>query len=417
VNPAWKAAIELLKRDAIVPALGERAELDPEGWAQILAKLPPESPVAKLGSERIALLSGSKVREELSRLIAADEAKSGEHGLLEELERVIRYQRDLKTLVENYVSFIDFYHPEKLAAFQAGRLLMDGRSAELCVHVDDIGKHSTLNQGSKTYLAYCELLRRATGEKRNICAAFTSGDGRTLFVGRNGVFYDRAGKDWDATIVKVVEAPISLREAFWSPWRKIAGMIEQQINKVLAAKEAAAQEAASKSIEATAAPGPPPPPPKPPETPASGAALASAVAAVGIALGFLSTAVATVMGFIAGLPLWKTLLGLLGVLLLVSGPSMAIAYFRLRQRDLAPLLNASGWAINRTILLSLKLGRKLTAIPVLPKGAKRDLRDPYADSKARLRLVVVLLVLAAAAAALWYFGFLDEIFYLVRGQR
>jgi len=366
--------------------------------------------VAKLGSQRIEELAQSKVRQELLRTIEADLAKSGEHGLLEEVERLIRYQRDLKTLVENYISFTDFYHPTKLAAFQAGRLLMDGRSAELCISVEDIGKHSTLNQGSKTYLAYCELVRRASGEKKNICAAFTNGDGRSLFVGRNGVFYDRAGKDWDATIVKVVEAPISLREAFWSPWRKIGGMIGAQINKVLAAKEAAAQEAASKSIDGTSAPAPP----KPAETPASGAALASAVAAVGIALGFLSTAVATLMGFVAGLPLWKTVLGLVGVLLLVSGPSVAIAYFRLRQRDLAPLLNASGWAINRTILLSLKLGKKLTQMPMLPKGARRDLRDPYADSKARLRLVVILVVVAAVVGTVWYFGFLDELIALIK---
>ena len=34
-------------------------------------------------------------------------------------------------------------------------------------------------------------------------AAFTAGDVDFLFVGRNGVFYDRAGNDWDATIVSI----------------------------------------------------------------------------------------------------------------------------------------------------------------------------------------------------------------------
>ena len=415
INPAWRAQVAALDRDAIVPLLGDRAELDAEGWAKVVSMLPPASPVTKLGSERIRALASSDVRRKMTQTIDADLAKSSEHGLLDELERLARYQRDLKTLAENFVSFTDFYHPTKLAACQAGRLLMDGRAADLCVPVEDIGKHATLNQGSNTYLAYCELVRRATGEKRSICAAFTNGTGEALFVGRNGIFYDRAGKDWDATIVKTIEAPISLREAFWSPWRKIGGMIEQQINKILAAREAAAQEAAATQIQGAPAGAPPAPAAKPPEpAPASGAAIASAVAAVGIALGFLSTAVATVLGYVAGMPLWKTLLGIVGVVLLVSGPSVAIAYLRLRRRDLAPILNASGWAINRTILLSLKLGRKLTQMPMLPKGARRDLRDPYADSKARWRFLLVVLLLGAIVFGAWWFGFLDELLAALR---
>ncbi len=35
-----------------------------------------------------------------------------------------------------------------------------------------------------------------------IVAAFTAGDVDFLFVGRNGVFYDREGRDWDATITQ-----------------------------------------------------------------------------------------------------------------------------------------------------------------------------------------------------------------------
>ena len=42
-----------------------------------------------------------------------------------------------------------------------------------------------------------------------IAAAFTGGDSDHLMVGRNGIFYDRQGQDWDATIIKVIEKPIS----------------------------------------------------------------------------------------------------------------------------------------------------------------------------------------------------------------
>ena len=39
-------------------------------------------------------------------------------------------------------------------------------------------------------------------------------------------------------------------------------------------------------------------------------------------------------------------LGLLALMLLISGPSMLLAWLKLRQRNLGPLLDANGWAIN-----------------------------------------------------------------------
>ena len=44
--------------------------------------------------------------------------------------------------------------------------------------------------------------RKSTNQKLQIVAAFTAGDSDNLMVGRNGVFYDRKGQDWDATITK-----------------------------------------------------------------------------------------------------------------------------------------------------------------------------------------------------------------------
>ncbi len=89
-----------------------------------------------------------------------------------------------------------------------------------------------------TYLAYCDCARKGTGEKMSIVAAFTGGDSDNLMVGRNGIFYDRKGRDWDATITKIVDNPISIRQAFWSPYKKLVRMIEER-----AAKQAAAADA------------------------------------------------------------------------------------------------------------------------------------------------------------------------------
>lgn len=84
---------------------------------------------------------------------------------------------------------------------------------------------------SRAYLAYCDVSRTASAEKMTIVAAFTAGDSDNLMVGRNGVFVDRDGKDWDATITKLVENPIPIRQAFWSPYKKLLRFIEEQIAK------------------------------------------------------------------------------------------------------------------------------------------------------------------------------------------
>ena len=93
-----------------------------------------------------------------------------------------------------------------------------------------------------TYLLYCDCVRRATGERRQIVAAVTNGDADNLMVGRNGIFYDRDGLDWDATITKIVDNPISLRQAFWAPYKKLVRLIEEQVAKRAAAADAAATQ-------------------------------------------------------------------------------------------------------------------------------------------------------------------------------
>src|SRR5206468_3660144 len=101
---------------------------------------------------------------------------------------------------------------------------LDGRAFRLVVPVADAAKHGTLASMACTYLAYCDLARGA--EKRQIAVAVTNGDADNIFVGRNGVFYDRAGADWDATVTKIVANPISIREAFWTPYKKFIRLVD-----------------------------------------------------------------------------------------------------------------------------------------------------------------------------------------------
>jgi len=116
------------------------------------------------------------------------------------------------------------------------------------------------------------------------------------------------------------------------------------------------------------------------------------------ALGF-SDAVATGL---AKLPTWKLPLVLLGLILLISLPSMAIAWLKLRQRTLGPILEGNGWAVNGRVKINIPFGSALTETATMPPNARRSLEDPYEDKEAarqkrRVIVLIVLLVLASAA--------------------
>jgi hypothetical protein len=127
------------------------------------------------------------------------------------------------------------------------------------------------------------------------------------------------------------------------------------------------------------------------------------VAALGVAVGGLTAALGVVLQAFFGLRLWMPA-GLLALVLLISGPSMLIAYLKLRQRNLGPLLDATGWAVNSKAKINIPFGRSLTTTAKLPLGAIADLVDPFVikrhwKGKAFAAVVVIPLLLS-----LWFFG-------------
>jgi hypothetical protein len=417
VNPTWLSRIGDFASDLVFPLLGDNiTEISENDWAAINEKIgpycawyasKPATPLAERDEQTLEEILSSPSVCAASALMAEDLAKAEDFKLIDTLERLVRYRRDLPVLLRNFINFADFYDPDGLATFQVGTLYLDARSCELCFSVDDIGKHSSQSVSSKMFLAYCEIQRRSDGLKKTICAAFTAGGSQTLWIGRSGVFYDRTGRDWDATIVKVVENSISLKESFWSPWRKMARMVGEQVNKLIAAKESSTQASFKKGVEETGqsvSSGQPPVQPVAVQQ-AGGAAMASSVAALGIALGFISTAATAALGLLTGMPLWKTMLAIMGLFLMVSGPSMVLCYFRIRSRDLAPVLNACGWAVNKSIPLPIKLARRLTREAEIPASAALSAADdPYDDEKEnrKTRITVLLVILALSLVALYF---------------
>ena len=408
VNPAWAAALQTLREQAVQPVFGEAlTELTQAQWEQLKSTLSqcqewlaacPATPLGSLPEAEVQELLASGAETELLALLDQDEAEKEHSEQAMALEKLIRLQRDLLELLNNFVSFSRFYRREG-AAFQAGTLFLDGRSCDLTVEVADAPAHSTLAAMAKTYLAYCECKRE--GEKKTIVAAFTAGDVDFLFVGRNGVFYDCAGNDWDATIVKLIDNPTSIGQAFFSPYKKFLRMIEEQVAKHAAAKnDLVNTNLGDSAAKLTTAPTELAPAAAPRKTDVG------TVAAIGVALGSLSAVAVGIFGKFIELGPWIPM-AILGIILAISGPSMMIAWLKLRQRSLGPILDASGWAINGRMNINLGLGRSLSQTAKVPLNAKRNLADPFADShKLRNSLWLVAGVVLALLLA-WRLGWLN----------
>lgn len=399
VNPAWAAALATLHRAAVAPVLGaEQRTLTEAEWKALNAKFAPYetwlggkagSAVEQLGLARVKEILAGPGRAALAELVARDKALEPQFKAISDVDRLTHYHRDLRALLHNFVNFADFYSRDRYAIFQAGVLYLDSRSTELCL---PSGGPSPLAAMSRAYIAYCDC-RRAGGATMKIAACFTQGDSDYLFVGRNGVFYDRKGRDWDAVITSIVDNPISIRQAFWSPYKKFIRLVEEQVAKRAAAADAASTGKLAAAAETTAnADKAKPAEPKKIDV--------GTVAALGVAVGAIGGALGAIATGLARLAVWQLPLVLLGLILLISLPSMAIAWLKLRQRTLGPILEAGGWAVNGRVRINIPFGSKLTELPVLPAGAQRSLDDPYEDRKAkrRRRMYLVLVLIVAAAA-------------------
>ena len=402
VNPAWAGALATLHAKAVAPVFGAaKASLTADEWAALNAQFAAYetwlggkagSAVEKLGLARIKEILAGPGRAALAKLVALEP----EFKAISDVERLVRYYRDLRALLHNFVNFADFYSRDRWATFQAGTLYLDSRSTELCLRVDGPNPLAAM---SKAYITYCTCTR-AGAAPQTIAACFTQGDSDYLFVGRHGVFYDRAGRDWGAVVTSIVDNPISIHQAFWSPYKKFIRMVEEQVAKRAAAADAESTTKLAATAEKTFS------------ATVSGVALPVAapkkidvgtVAALGVAVGAIGGALGAVATGLARLALWQLPLVVVGLVFVISLPSMAIAWLKLHQRTLGPILEGNGWAVNGRVKINIPFGSALTDVAMLPPGAIRSLEDPYEDKEAaKQRRVIALFVLVGlAAAAFW----------------
>ena len=420
INPAWAAPFNVVK-DAAIAA--DKKTLTEADWTAIGAKFAAYTAwkaakagasVEKLGLAKVNEMLQQDNKQALLDLVAQDMALKEEVENIEMVDMFLHMLRDFYRLLKNFITFSDFYKKDKKvsAIFQSGTLIVDQRACRFCMKVENMAAHNASAATSGMFLVYCDCTTKTSAAKQQIVAAVTVGEVGNLIVGKNAVYYDNAGVEWDAVITKVVENPISVMEAFWNPYRRMSTAVENLINKSAAEKDAKMMANATAKINAAPSAIPATPPAagaegdaaKPAVTPPFDIAkFAGIFAAIGMAVGMIGSALAALAKELFALTWWQMLLTFAAIMLIISGPSMVMAWMKLRRRNIAPLLNANGWAVNAAAKISIPFGDTLTDVAKYPK---LRLKDPYAKTgmPAWVKLLISFCVLGGAVIAAWYFG-------------
>jgi hypothetical protein len=311
----------------------------------------------------------------------------------------------LVPLLNNFVNFNDFYDASRSAIFQAGVLYLDGRECRLCLRVSNPAKHAALATLSRAFVAYCECRRKDSPVKFYIAAVFSDGDSANLIVGRNGLFRDSQERLWDTTIVRLIENPISIREAFLMPYVRVGRFIGDQLEKWAVTRDKAMQKQMETGVESVAyhATNQQQSPMANTTATRGIGSVAGLLAAGGIAFGALGAGLAALFDTLKALAWWELPLVLGAVVMMISLPAMIIAWLKIRNRTLAPLLDASGWAVNGRTLISARLGRALTIRATLPAAARCQFDE---RNRTRKLLWLALGVALFSAVAGWFCLFL-----------
>ncbi len=412
VNPAWSARFGLVKE----VALKDKKVLTEADWAELGAMFAAYTAwkgakagasVEALGLDAVKDILAKDRKAAILDLIAQDAALAEEAANIANVDKFLYVFRDFYRLLRNFVTLDDFYTKDKnvSAIFQSGRLIIDQRECRFCMKVADMAKHTASAATSGMFLVYCDCTTKAKAGKLSIVAAVTVGDVGDLIVGKNAIYYDNDGVEWDAVITKIIDNPISVAQAFWSPYRRMAKAVENLINKSAADKDAKIMADATAKLNAVPAGGTAAAAASPAQ-PFDIGKFAGIFAAFGMALGSLGTALTKIFGGVLNMPPHKTILALLAIILVISGPAMVMAWMKLRRRNIAPLLNANGWAVNAASKISIPFGETLTDAAKYPK---LKLKDPYAKKGLATwkKWVISFSALVVAVGVLWIFNLLS----------
>ena len=443
VNPSFQAAWDTLHAAVLarLPGTQQLQSLDRASWQKVKGefdahlawiKEKPAQPYDTIPTERLAALEAGPLPGKLRALFESDLAAAPELAQVVELEKLILFQRWLVELANNFVNFSAIYSPSQTALVEMGSIVIDGRRLEFCTKVEDRAAHKKVAAESLIFLVYAQITDQdGKAAAFEVVAPVTAGERGRLRVGKRGIFVDNAGREWDATVVEIVEHGISVLEAALAPFRRAQKMIAERIEASVASKQAAQEKSmmataskgvdhASTTVEKAADARPPPPAPPPAHAPApapapaaGGGGMQNLLIGGSIAFAAIGSALAYVVSAVTSIAPLKLLGGIAGLVLAVAGISALLGWLKLRRRDMGLLFEASGWAINTEMKITRRLGVTFTRTPGFPDGTRVDRLDILAQdpeviaqdakrAKAHRRFYGTLLVVLAVVGGFWW---------------
>lgn len=413
LHPRHSAALQKLATDIAPRLLGRPMEaLTAADWAALRAAFAPyedwraRKPLIPEDQDPAALLAlrDSPTVPALLQRIAEDASVKAELDAIHNLEKLLLFHRWLPVFVNNFVSLPDLFHPERMAMFQMGTMIIDGRKLNCCLRVDDRAAHKKLAEFSKSFVIYAELINKVGGAevKRMVAAPVTAGVQGGIQVGKRGVFYDRDNVEWDAVVVELITHPISVWEAAMSPFRRIRSAVFEKIGTLLSTK-ASELEAQGTSAATT------------PAATATSGGMSSMMLSAGVIIAAAGSAVTYIVSVFASADLLDLMFTITVLVLAIMGVSALVGWFRLQARDISALLEAGGWAMNGRIRLTDRLSEELTIIPDLPPGSTVVV-PAHTRSRFWYYFLVFFLIIGGFIGYAWYRGLLDDAWAWVQAK-
>jgi len=445
INPHYAPMVARLRNEVLTPLLGaDQTTLARADWEKVKAALAPyrtwqaskiTSPFGALGEEKVRAYFAGDLPARLEAMIDADLAAAPEIAALSNLERLLLFHRYLVVLANSMVGLGSLTDAEHRPLFNMGTLVIDGRRLDFTVRVSDREAHKKVATESRIFLVYAKITDKEGGASTlEVAAPVTRGERGRLNVGKRGLFIGRDGVIRDAQVVDVLAHPISIPEAIRAPFRKGRELVTKKLGDLLAAKapdlQAKVQGKVQEKLTAAVAPaipgmapavGPPspaaPPPPPPAKKGFDASSLPLLLVGGSAAFAALLSALTYLFSQLAKIAIFD-LVGVLGTILaVIVAVSAIVGWFKLRSRDLSPVLEANGWAMNSQLLVNGRMAKLFNRTPPLPEGHKkvRPLLGAMLpdDSETRgislSRIVTMLLCFLGIATLVFYYVWWPEL--------
>ncbi len=365
INPAYIDAIECFK------TVCKSSTLSIAAWQNIKKEFAPYetylnskagASVESLGRDKLSgYLNNETAIKTLRELFVQDNELMNKLTRLSELEKLLLYCRYMLEFINSFVSFNALFSPAGKSMIEAGCLVMNGFRFELAIKVTDVAKHKKIAKSSNICIIYIKVKSSATPE--TIAVAVTSGSINNLYIGKPGIFFNADQKEFQAEIIDIIQAPVSIQEALTLPFRKLGEFIEAKIDKFSSSKLQNVETGLNKKLTTLEkAPLPGSAGSKTPISPLLIMGGGVGIAAVGSGFAYMVKSLKEVS--------WvKILLALVIIVIVLAMPLIISAIIKLRRRNLGLFLEAAGWAVNMRMILNRKMGNLFTYSPNFPPQA------------------------------------------------